>query len=147
MIAWSFVNFTIKAYDCGENFDKGVEYTGYGLFKRGIRKNQGFCWKQEGGLCDKCKLPVPLNNNALVFDYINSVATDWTLVAMGNSRHLEPVADGSGMLVCKGSPSRWQHIHGVKDQRPEYDDGKFPDPVAVAIWNFMQTLDNKEIKD
>lgn len=111
-----------------------------------LERIRNFAESKRGLSCDKCNLPVSPGNNASVFDFINSVGTDWVLAAVGDSRHLEPVSGEGGILVCEGSPSRWQHIHGIKDERPEYDEGEFPDPIAIAIWNLMQTLGNKEIK-
>lgn len=114
--------------------------------KEVLEKIRDFAQSQKGKNCDKCGLPVTLRNNALVFSFINSAGTDWVLAATGVIRHLEPVAGDGGILICEGSPSRWQHIHGIKDKRQGYDDGKFPDPMAIAIWDFMQTLDSKELK-
>lgn len=114
--------------------------------KEALERIRNFAESKRGTSCDKCSLPVPPGNNALVFDFINSVGTDWILAATGVSRHLEPVAGDGGILICEGSSSRWQHIHGIKDQRQEYDNGKFPDPTAVAIWNLMQTLDSKKFE-
>lgn len=98
--------------------------------------------------CDKCKQPVPTSNSALVFEFINSLGTNWTIMFAEN-RHLEPVSDHNNVIVCEGSPSRWQKIKGIPDSRPEYKINKLnteDQAIADAIWQIMQELGNKELK-
>ncbi|MBI5356396.1 hypothetical protein HZB78_02170 [Candidatus Collierbacteria bacterium] len=90
-------------------------------------------------------MPVPANNNARVFEFINSVGTDWTL-AIASNRHIESVADEHKMVICEVSPSRWQKIHGIADTRPEYAKDAGSDSMAVTIWNLMQTLGSQELE-
>jgi hypothetical protein len=112
-----------------------------------LEQVRNFARTVDGKPCNKCKLSVPIPNSVLVFDYINSGATDWTLLpALSVNRHLEPVADEQGVVICDGSPSRWQCILGVKDERPEYTTNDDQNPTALAIWELMKMLGSPELK-
>lgn len=110
------------------------------------RLDQFIRFLEEQGPCDKCGKPVDSWNNAAVFDWINHLGTDWTSYFYAN-RHLEPVADEeTGIVTCPGSPSRWQHVSALPDERPEYKKD-LSTPQAQEdlywgrrIWDFMQTL-------
>lgn len=94
------------------------------------------------GPCDKCGRPVPPNNNVAVFEYLNT-GGHWSN-ELNLNRHVEPVVDGSGVVICEGSPSRWQDISGMPDLRVEYRSGKGPNAVAQDMWQFMQTLHERQ---
>ncbi|MBI5465131.1 hypothetical protein HY946_00795 [Candidatus Gottesmanbacteria bacterium] len=83
---------------------------------------------------------MPLSNNAGVFEYINHLR-HWTQL-LNRTRHLQPVTNEQGLVICEGSPSRWQSISGLPDERLEYQKpaGEARDPMAEAIWEFMQQL-------
>ena len=113
-----------------------------------IRELHKFAASVASQPCDKCGLPVPAQNSAIIFAYINSLGTDWTLHFAGN-RHLQPVADADGVVICEGSPSRWQYVTGVRDSRPEYarpDKDDESSESGYKIWEIMQTLANQELK-
>lgn len=104
---------------------------------RRLKEELGKIFREGQCPCDKCQEQVPLRNNAGVFDFINKQG-DWTQFFNG-SRHLEPVVDEQGIVICEGSPSRWAMIGGLPDEREEYKDNK-SDPMAQAIWGLMQKL-------
>lgn len=97
--------------------------------------------------CDKCRQSVPTSNSALVFQFINSLGIDWTL-AMAQNRHLEPVTDSGGRVICEGSPSRWKLVSELSDSRPQYASKPSEEDKCIAneIWQIMQALSNKELK-
>ncbi len=68
--------------------------------------------------CDKCDLPVPFENNAVLVDMeIRGVGIEH-LLAIG--RHMLPVYE-NGQMICEGSPSRAQYIEGQpRDERSSY---------------------------
>ncbi len=68
-------------------------------------------------ICDKCGRHVPPENNAVEFELILDQGRT-TYLAVADSRHLLPVVEG-GKVVCEGSPSRAQYLHGQPpDTRP-----------------------------
>lgn len=70
------------------------------------------------GNCDKCRRPVPMNNDAVNLDSI--VSGEPMIMLFAGSRHLLPIIE-DGQVVCEGSPSRAQYIEGqARDKRPEY---------------------------
>ncbi len=67
--------------------------------------------------CDRCGLPCPPHNDAAVFDMI--LLHDLSAI-FAMARHLLPVYK-NGKMVCSGSPSRAQYIHGQpRDTRTAY---------------------------
>lgn len=98
---------------------------------------------KQWGNCDKCNLPVPSHNNVAVFEFINSLG-HW-LNGFNLNRHIEPITNESGVVICEGSPSRWQDIAGVPDSRPEYQRQGDRPQEAMAIWTLMQTLKDLQL--
>lgn len=94
--------------------------------------------------CDKCDGLVPPQNNAAVFEFINTFGHVAIYVAV--NRHIQPVVGKHNEVTCEGSPSRWRAISGLPDPRPEYQSVQENDPVAIQIWNFMQTFGTPEIE-
>lgn len=71
------------------------------------------------GPCDKCGQPVPSWNNAAIFEFINT-SGNW-LNGLNLNRHLLPVVDDNGVVLCEGSPSRSKYLtQGMADDRKEY---------------------------
>lgn len=60
-----------------------------------------------GLVCDKCHQPVNQDNDAALLD---AIALDNPLYALATPRHLLPVMDEDGVVLCEGSPSRAQYL-------------------------------------
>lgn len=59
--------------------------------------------------CDKCGLPVHRKNDATFF---YTILTGSIIFAFATPRHLLPVTDEDGKVLCEGSPSRAQYLEG-----------------------------------
>lgn len=84
--------------------------------------------------CDRCGLPVPPDNSAAVFDRLESCGLA-ILCITTRDRHILPISDDDGKVVCLGSPSRAQYFPGQPvDARAAYarPDSRFLYENAVA---------------
>lgn len=86
--------------------------------------------------CDKCSGPVVPENSVSIWDYL--LTSGHWINYFNSNRHMEPVTDKHGVVICEGSPSRWQKIAGIPDSRPEYRDESGPNDICVAAWELMQ---------
>lgn len=70
-------------------------------------------------VCDKCGKTVPSDNDALSYE---AVLYQHPRMFNGDrTRHLVPVVDENGTVLCQGSPSRAQYFPGqAPDTHPEY---------------------------
>lgn len=83
-------------------------------------------------------------NNVAIFEFLNKIG-HWANL-LNYNRHVQPVTGEHGVVICEGSPSRWKAISGLPDPRPEYQSVQENGPVAIQIWNFMQTFGTPEIE-
>ena len=69
--------------------------------------------------CTKCGQPVPPKNDALILDQIFVQLTGITKHTLHHSRHLFPIVNETGEVICQGSASRVQYIlkGGTRDPR------------------------------
>ncbi len=97
--------------------------------------------RRQLGPCDKCGGSVPFGNDAFVLDLLMGTLPREPFHYPINSRHLEPVIDENNVVVCEGSPSRWQDISSLVDRnRRGYAHGEQWAEKARKAYSFMQIL-------
>jgi hypothetical protein len=90
--------------------------------------------------CDKCNHEVPSNNDATILDFYIS-GSEFSILGY-QSRHLLPVIDSQGEVICEGSPSRAQYLKGQpRDKRGYKYDSKMESTIRIA---YQKMIENKE---
>ena len=69
--------------------------------------------------CDKCAMNVDPQNDATHLDALR--LNNGLAILLHYARHLLPVYDDCGVMLCAGSPSRAQYLEGMpRDNRFPY---------------------------
>lgn len=92
------------------------------------------------GPCDKCSGDVPFGNDAVTFDSIMGTIPWHPLYSPNNKRHLRPVVDSSGVVICEGSPSRWQVISSTEDTKG-FNLDEERSKIAKEVFSIMSKMD------
>lgn len=105
-------------------------------FREGLHAFVEVLWK-EHSTCDKCHEPVEPQNSAVLFDFIVSGMSMEFAAFVAANRHLESIVGADGIVMCEGSPSRWQGISGIDIRNIGAEQGD-PNEYSQAIWQIMQ---------
>lgn len=100
---------------------------------------------QAGDSCIRCGRPVPVENSLVVFDVLLHSVTAAAIADARNVaiRHVAPVLDDEGNVICRGSPNNYESITGNSAIFPGRRNENSISPAAVAAWQLMQKLPNK----